>query len=113
MKFNCNDDEDSKHAELLLLLAKVAHLAGDEDRRLKNKNKRVGTRLDGIEWLLILSCQNALQCDPFPPLSGGARRRRSRTVRRSPHTARTIPPPPPETIYDIRYFLKESGPALR
>ena len=46
MKFNCNDDEDSEHAELLLLLAKVAHLAGDEDRRLKNKNKRVGTRLD-------------------------------------------------------------------
>ena len=46
MKFNCNDDEDSEHAELLLLLAKVAHLAGDEDRRLKNKNKREGTRLN-------------------------------------------------------------------
>ena len=50
MKFNYNDDEGSKHAELLLLLVvplvKVAHLTGDEDRRLKNKNKREGTWLD-------------------------------------------------------------------
>ena len=38
--------EDSEHAELLLLLTKVAHLAGDKDRRLKNENMREGTRLD-------------------------------------------------------------------
>ena len=46
MKFNCNGDEDSEHAELLLLLVKVAHLAGDEDCCLKNKNKGEGTWLN-------------------------------------------------------------------
>ena len=46
MKSNYNDDEDSEHAELVMLLAKVAQLAGDDDRLLKNKNKREGTRLD-------------------------------------------------------------------
>ena len=45
MKFNCNGDEDSEYTELLLLLAKVAHLTGDEGRSLKNKFKREGTRL--------------------------------------------------------------------
>jgi hypothetical protein len=40
MNSNYNDDEDSEHAELLMLLAKVAHLAGDADQRLRIKNKR-------------------------------------------------------------------------
>ena len=48
MKFNHNDHEDSKQAELLMLLAKVAHLAGYKDQYLKNKNKREGTRLNAL-----------------------------------------------------------------
>ena len=46
MKFNYNGNEDFKHIELLLLLAKVVHLSDNKDQRLKNKNKREDTRLD-------------------------------------------------------------------
>ena len=46
MKFNYNDNEDSEHSELLLLLANDVHLASDEDWRLKNKNKKEGARPD-------------------------------------------------------------------
>ena len=38
MQSNYNDDEDLEHAALLMLLAKVAHLAGDKELCLKNKN---------------------------------------------------------------------------
>ena len=46
MKSNYNGNGDSEHTELLMLLAEVAHLAGNKVRRLKKKNKRAGTRLD-------------------------------------------------------------------
>jgi hypothetical protein len=60
MKSNYDDDEDSEHAELLMLLAKVSQLAGDEDQRLKNKNKRKGMVL-GSTLLPCLERGNLLR----------------------------------------------------
>ena len=55
MKYNYKDNKDYKHIELCMLLANVAHLAGIKDRRIKNKNMREGTRLNGCltrgSWL--------------------------------------------------------------
>ena len=42
MKSNYNNNEDSEHAKFLMLLAKIAQLAGDKDWRLKNKTEREG-----------------------------------------------------------------------